>query len=190
MDQILSLIDQYGTAVYFIIFAYCAFKSGLLPVFAGFAAQQGVLDPFTCAMAAVSGGYLGDELRFKLARHYGTDWAHDRPTLLKWITRAKRLLEIHGPAYIFIYRYPKGLRTVGALPVGLTQMPWAQFTVLNLASAASWGTLMVGLGFVFGQSLESAIQNGWGLISVMLLIGFALVTWLAWKQIAKLDEAG
>lgn len=185
MEHILSLIEQYGTAVYLLLFAYCALKSGSLPLFAGFAAQQGALDPMTASLAAFAGGYLGDEARFAVARRYGMAWAADKPTVLKWMQRAKRLLEIHGPAYLFIYRYPKGLRTVGALPVGLTSMPWPQFSILNFASAASWATLMVGIGFIFGQTVENAIESGWGLVSVALLAIFGLMTWLRGDRLPR-----
>jgi len=45
METVLTLIGDYGTAVYIILFLYCALKSGALPLFGGYAAQQGVLDP-------------------------------------------------------------------------------------------------------------------------------------------------
>ena len=71
METVLQLLRDYGTAVYLILFLYCALKSGALPLFGGYAAQQGALDPFWVAGAAFAGGYLGDELRFFLARKYG-----------------------------------------------------------------------------------------------------------------------
>ena len=45
METIFQLLRDYGTAVYLILFLYCALKSGALPLFGGYAAQQGVLDP-------------------------------------------------------------------------------------------------------------------------------------------------
>ena len=144
MQTVLALIDDYGTAVYAILFLYCALKSGALPLFGGYAAQQGVLDPVAVGAAALAGGYLGDELRFALARRYGMAWTAGRPRLARWMARARRLLERYGTAYLFLYRYPKGMRTVGALPVGMTDMRWRRFTALNAASALLWATLLVG----------------------------------------------
>ena len=81
METVWTLIDHYGTAVYIILFLYCALKSGALPLFGGYAAQQGVLDPILVSVAALAGGYLGDELRFGVARYYGTGWLSGKPRL-------------------------------------------------------------------------------------------------------------
>ena len=81
METVLQLLRDYGTAVYLILFLYCALKSGALPLFGGYAAQQGALDPFWVAGAAFAGGYLGDELRFFLARKYGEILVKNRPRL-------------------------------------------------------------------------------------------------------------
>lgn len=63
MEAIISLISQYGTLVYLLLFGYCALKSGSLPLFGGYAAQAGALDVALVAVATFAGGYLGDELR-------------------------------------------------------------------------------------------------------------------------------
>ena len=80
------------------------------------------------------------------------------------------MLERYGATYIFLYRYPKGLRTIGALPVGLTDISWRRFTILNAASAITWGVLLVGVGYVFGEVIEDAVTQGWGAFSVALLL--------------------
>jgi membrane-associated protein len=63
---------------------------------------------------------------------------------------------------MFLYRYPKGMRTIGALPVGLTPITWQRFTPLNAASAITWSVLLVGAGYLFGQTIETAVVRGWG----------------------------
>lgn len=185
MDSLLTLIGEYGTAVYIILFLYCALKSGALPLFGGYAAQQGVLDPVLVSVAALAGGYLGDELRFGLARRYGTAWVSGRPRLALWMERCEKLLERYGVAYIFLYRYPKGMRTIGALPVGMTDISWQRFTLLNAASAMVWAILLVGMGYLFGETIESAVSKGWGLASVVLLILSIALIWLGFRRLAR-----
>ncbi len=185
MESLLTLIGDYGTAVYIILFLYCALKSGALPLFGGYAAQQGVLDPVLVSVAALAGGYLGDELRFSVARRYGTAWTSTRPRLALWMSRCEVLLERYGVAYIFLYRYPKGLRTIGALPVGMTDISWRRFTVLNAASAIVWATLLVGVGYVFGEVIETAVAKGWGLASVILLVVSVALIWLGFRRVAQ-----
>ena len=185
MDSVLELVDEYGTAVYIVLFLYCALKSGALPLLGGYAAQRGVLDPVIVGFAALAGGYLGDELRFQIARHYGASWLTGRPRLEKLMSQCEQLLERYGIAYMFIYRYPKGLRTIGALPVGMTNTSWKHFTVINAASAVTWATLLVGIGYMFGEAIEDAVLKGWGPVSVGLLLVFLVVTWLGFRQVSR-----
>lgn len=189
MDTILTLVKDYGTAVYLLVFAYCALKSGSLPLFAGYAAQTGALDVSVVAAATFAGGYLGDEARFALTRRYGQRFARSRPRIQRLIDTGRRLLDRYGAAYIFLYRYPKGMRTIGALPVGLTDIKWSRFTLLNGASATVWTMLLVGAGYLFGQGLEQAVASNWAAGSVALLAAFAAVTALAWWRIGALTPA-
>ncbi len=185
MEAVLTLIGDYGTAVYVILFLYCALKSGALPLFGGYAAQQGVLDPVLVGAAALAGGYLGDELRFRVARRYGTNWVSGKPRLEAMMRHSEELLKRYGTAYIFLYRYPKGLRTIGSLPVGLTDISWRRFTILNAASALTWSILLVGAGYVFGEVLEDAVTQGWGAFSIGLLVISVSLIWLAYRKISQ-----
>ena len=185
MDTVLSLIDDYGVWVYLLLFGYCALKSGALPLFGGLAAQAGALDLGLVAVATFAGGYIGDEVRFGVARRYGTDFLASKPRLTSLMKKASALLERHGSAYIFLYRYPKGMRTIGALPVGLTSITWPRFTILNAASALLWTALLIGVGYIFGEAVEHAVKDGWGMWSVGFLILFLAATAFAWWRISS-----
>lgn len=186
MEQILTLINNHGTAVYLLLFGYCALKSGSLPLFGGYAAQVGALDLSLVAAVTFAGGYLGDELRFFVAKRYGAGFLKSRPKLKSRTDKAITLLDRYGSAYIFIYRYPKGMRTIGALPVGLTEISWQKFTALNCASALLWATLMVGAGYFLGSAIERAVEQGWGAFSFVLLLIVVLIIALLWRRIFKI----
>ena len=187
METVMALVRDYGTAVYLLLFAYCALKSGSLPLFAGYAAQTGALDVATVAAATFAGGYLGDEARFALARRHGHRLSTGRPRIARMIARGTELLDRHGLIYLFLYRYPKGMRTIGALPVGLTTMPWRNFSALNAASAALWTGLLVGAGYVFGRQMEQAVAANWAAGSVALLAAFLALAGLAWWRLSRLS---
>lgn len=186
MDAFLALLNEYGTAVYLLLFAYCAFKSGALPLFAGYAAQTGALDVAIVATVTFAGGYLGDEARFAFARRYGDGIARSRPRLNLLLETARVMLDRYDAAYIFLYRYPKGMRTIGALPVGLTDMAWQRFSALNAASALLWTGLLVGAGFLFGAAIRQAAESGWGAASVILLVIFVVASVFAWRRVSRL----
>lgn len=187
MDGLLELIQEYGVWVYLLLFAYCALKSGALPLFAGYAAQAGALELGPVAAAAFAGGYLGDEVRFALARRYGDTWANKWPRVQRAIATAKTLVARYGWAYIFLYRYPKGMRTIGALPIGLGAMPWGTFTRLNAASAAVWTFALVAVGFAFGAQVENAVKTGWGAASVFLLVLMIIGITYAWWRVNRVQ---
>jgi membrane protein DedA with SNARE-associated domain len=185
LEATLALIAEYGTLVYLLLFAYCALKSGSLPLFGGYAAQAGALDVGLVATAVFAGGYLGDEVRFAVARRYGAGFLASKPRLSALMDKATAMLNAYGPAYMFLYRYPKGMRTIGALPVGLTTMKWHVFSALNAASALLWTGLLVGAGYYFGALIETAVVAGWGAVSLVLLLVFIGVTVVAWNKLAR-----
>ena len=186
MDGLSDLVREYGTWIYILLFAYCMLKSGSLPLFAGYAAQTQALDLSLVLAVTFAGGYLGDEARFFIARRYGDAWLTRWPFAEKAYAAAKILVAKYGWAYIFLYRYPKGMRTIGALPVGLGSMSWAKFTVLNAASAIVWTACLVSAGFVFGAQIEEAVETGWGFASIVLLAAMLLLSVFAWWRINRI----
>lgn len=188
METILNIVRDYGVLSYVILFFYCAIKSGSLPLFAGIAAHFGALNLVLVAAAVFAGGYLGDELRFYLGKKYGVAKLSSNPRYQRSLNTAKLLLDRYGKAYIFLYRYPKGLRTIGSLPVTLTDMRWPQFSMLNFASAITWTFALVGTGYLFGSALERTVGDNWGLFSIGLLALFSLMTYLAWRRVNSITK--
>ncbi|MCZ8272617.1 MAG: VTT domain-containing protein [Microcystis sp. LE19-4.1E] len=175
MAEFQSFFQTYGLWLYPALFAYCALKSGALPLFAGIAAANGLLDVHWVAISTLAGGILGDEFRFRMARRYGQRIMMGRPRLAAALGQAQRLMERYGVLYLFLYRYPKGMRTIGAFPVGLTEMPWHRFTLLNIASASLWALLLVGGGYGLGEMIGPLAERNFRLVSAMLLL--PLVAW-------------
>lgn len=188
LDVLLGLVSDYRFWIYVLLFAYCALKSGALPLFAGYAAQANILELVPVVVATFAGGYLGDELRFAVARRYGDAWSNKWQWLNKAMSTAKVLVVRYGWAYVFLYRYPKGIRTIGALPMGLGSLSWYKFTALNAASACLWTFILVGVGYVFGAQIEQSINDNWGFASVVLLVVMASGIFYAWHRINRINR--
>jgi membrane protein DedA with SNARE-associated domain len=169
MEKLLEFVTEHGAYAYALLFGYSALKSGSLPLFAGIAAQAGALDVVAVAAASFAGGTLGDEARYWTARRYGASLMARSGWIPALVTRAADLIARHGRWYMFLYRYPKGLRTVGAFPVGLTGMRWPEFVALNVASAALWSCVLVGAGYLLGEAIAGAVESGFGAASVAML---------------------
>ncbi|WP_417517817.1 DedA family protein [Minwuia sp.] len=178
-------IEINQSLVYILLFGYCALKSGALPLLAGVLAHSGALDVVPVLAASFLGGYIGDEMRFFVARRYGDKLFASRPRWRAYVERAAQVMERYGTAYVFLYRYPKGMRTIGALPLGLSEISWMRFTLLNAASAALWSGVLVGLGFFLGDQLAEAAESWWGTASVVLLAIFLIAGWFAFRTINR-----
>jgi membrane-associated protein len=185
LDVLLGLVRNFGLWIYILLFAYCALKSGALPLFAGYAAQANILELLPVVVASFVGEYLGDELRFAIARRYEDAWSNKWQWLEKAMSAAKVLVARYGWAYVFLYRYPKGMRAIGALPMGLGSMSWYKFTALNAASACLWTFILVGVGYLFGTQIEQSINEKWGIASVALLVLMASGIIFAWHRINR-----
>ena len=182
MKQPLDLIRDYGVLVYALVFGYCALKSGALPLFTGLAAQAGALEVLLVLAASFAGGYLGDGARFTVARRYGAPKFENWPHLRRALGVARLSTVCYGALNIFLYRYPKGMSTIGALPVGLGSMRWPVFKVLDAGSAMLWAGLLVGAGYAFGAQIEDVVASSWAAASDGLLILMVIATGFAWHR--------
>lgn len=188
LDVLLGIISDYGVWIYIILFLYCALKSGALPLFAGYAAQANILDLLPVVLATFAGGYLGDEVRFAVARRYGDSWSDKWQWLSKAVSTARVLVARYGWTYVFLYRYPKGMRTIGALPMGFGTLSWYNFTALNAASACLWTFILVGVGYSFGAQIENSINDNWGIASVLLLVLMVSGILYAWYRVSRVGS--
>lgn len=171
------LVDL-GPWIYPLLLGYCALKSGYLPVFAGYLAGNGDLDLRWTALSVFVGGFVGDEIRYWVARRAGPKLLL-RPSLVQPLSIAARLFAENGTWYCFAYRYAKGLRTIGALPIGLAGWRWRRFAPINFASAATWTSVLVGGGYVAGGSVvELAEHYGAGVsigVAMATLVGLTVI---------------
>ena len=119
MEALLTLLREYGSWVYLLLFGYCALKSGWLPLFAGYAAHTGALEVFVVAISSFAGGYLGDELRFAVARRYGVRWLSGRGRLQRLFEQA-------------VSRIPRGI-PINSILLPMEGDPMAAWAYWNLA---------------------------------------------------------
>jgi len=185
LAHILDLIRQHGPLVYAFLFAYAAAHGMLIAIFAGYAAQAGALDVVAVLAVCSGGSFMGDALRFGIARRFGTSWCSSFPRIQTGLLKAGRMADRHRWLPMF-HRYPTGIRNLCGFAFGLSAMPWTLFSMLNLLSAGIWATLTVfggyGLGHVSDRAInETASQIGAGLLAVFLA--------LLWLLNRRLDRA-
>jgi undecaprenyl-diphosphatase len=194
IDQILSLIAQYG---YLIVFFGVLLESCGVPLpgetilmAAGATAQQGHLDLGDALIFGILGAVVGDQIGYWVGREGG------RPFVLRWgryvlvtperLARAERFFARHGGKAVFLARFVAGLRIFGALVAGISRMRWRTFFFYNALGGMLWATATVMVGYLLGGSLD--LIERWAGRASLLLLGLVLLGlafYFSYRWVAK-----
>ena len=123
---------------------------------AGYFASTGEFHLWLVMLIAATGAVVGDNIGFAIGHHYG------RSVLLR------------------IGRFIFGLRVVGALLAGASNMKWRVFVVYNVAGAVLWSTVITTLGYLFGASLP-LLAKWVGRSGTILLTAAIVIGLIAWR---------
>lgn len=188
LAHILDLIRQHGPLVYAFLFVYAAAHGMLIAIFAGYAAQAGALDVMSVLAACGLGSFIGDALRFAIARHFGMSWCASFPRIQAGLHKVTRLADRHYWLPM-LHRYPHGLRNLCGFAFGLSNMPVTLFFTINFISALLWALLTVLSGYGLGHISDQAIGETASQIGVALLIGFLILVWLLNRRLERALES-
>ena len=151
-----SLIDAYG---YWAVFVGAFLEGETILALAGLAANRGYLDFYTVVVVAMIAGFAGDQFYFFLGRRRGAALLARFPLLRERAHRFDAMLSrFHAPLIVAI-RFMYGFRIVGPILLGMGRCAHWKFVVFNFIGAAMWAPLIAGLGFIFGEVLESVLHD-------------------------------
>ena len=191
MNQILSLIGQYG---YLVVFFGVMLESSGVPlpgetilIASGVLVEQGYLDLDNVIVFGILAAVIGDQLGYWVGRKGG------RPFVVRWgryalitpkrLSRAEWFFKRHGGKAVFLARFVAGLRVFGALVAGISGMHWRTFLFYNTLGGACWATTAVLAGYFLGGSLD--LLERWagrasGLLFILLALALALYVAYHW----------
>lgn len=139
----------------------------------------------TAAVAATTGDMLGYWIGRrggrKLLMREGRFAAHRHHA----VRRADAYFERFGIVTVFFARFIPGVRVVGALAAGATEMRWRSFAIANMLGCLSWATVVGTFAYLAGPD---------GTIVLVVLgctvatIGFIAVTLAARREQAQASE--
>lgn len=184
-----SLLQHYG---YFAVAAGAFLEGEAILLLAGAAACSGYLMLPTVIIVGAIASFLGNQLYFALGRRYGPALLLRRPKLQQRTRRVNALLERYHLPLILALQFLYGLRIAGALAVGMSEVRWHRFLVLNLIGAFGWALLVTASGYGFGRGLSYVQQhiNGdiaWRVLALLSMAGFA---WLGLRRRSGKVDAG
>jgi membrane protein DedA with SNARE-associated domain len=183
-----DLIDSYG---YYAVFVGAFFEGETVLALAGLAAYRGYLEFYNVVVVALIAGFLGDQMYFFLGRFKGRAILERFPHAGE---RAKRFDEMlarwHAPLIVAI-RFMYGFRIVGPILLGMGRVPAWKFVVYNFIGAAIWAPLIAGIGYLFGEIVETVLHDVkrielW-LFAAVIVAGIVLA--IAHRRRSKREEA-
>lgn len=145
--SIQQIITDYG---YWALFVGTFLEGETFFLLGGIAARQGMLNPWYVGLAALSGGFIGDQVFFYLGRWRGVELLASSRRLARKAVKARSLVRRHVLALVLLSRFLYGFRMVIPLACGTSGVHWLTFMALNFASAVAWTLVFGGLGYLFG----------------------------------------
>ncbi len=195
MHEIHELIRHNGDLFYLITFVWTALEGETFVIFAGFAAQKGLINIWLLFLMAWLGSMAGDQICFFVGRRFGTRILHHLPRIEPAVERALGWLENYAIVFILSYRFMYGLRNVSGVAVGLSHIPWKKFAIWNAIAAFVWAAAFSGFGYLFGdviahmhhkqevveESVRQVMLSVLGLFALLIVAKLAMIRWHRWK---------
>jgi len=203
-DFINLTLPELGDWVYWIVFAMTfletsAFVGLMVPgevtlLIAGLLASQGMLHLWGLIIIASIGAILGDSAGYwigrsggvKVLRRYGRYFLFKE----KYLDTTEKYFQAHGGKTVLFGRFVGVVRSFGPVVAGISRMPYGTFLLYDIIGAILSVTLVLVLGFFFGESwrLVSDVL-GWGgavVFGLIVALAVGIALWRRWRR----SEAG
>lgn len=165
------------------------FEGETAAIAGGVMAHRGIFPAWAAFLATAFGAFFADELFFQVGRRF-----RDRP----FVTHARQkpafakavgFIERYPTAYILIFRFLYGLRTVSPIAIGLTSIPLRRFAALNALACVIWSAVFTTIGFMFGPAVDHMLA-ALAPYKTELMIAFPIpgtcfLLWLLWRRQQK-----
>ncbi|WP_439815384.1 DedA family protein [Zavarzinia sp. CC-PAN008] len=175
--DVIELIREYGTVFYVIVFVWTFLEGETFVIIAGLAAKQELIRLDLLIAIAAMGSFCGDQLYFFIGRRYGHRLLNRFPRIKPGVNQALSLLHRYSTWFILGYRYMYGVRNFASIAMGMSEVTWRKFVILNFISAWVWATTFAGGGYLIGAALERLLGDVNN--AVLIGMGFGLILFLS-----------
>ena len=162
------------------------FEGETAAIAGGVMAHRDLFPIWAAFLATAFGAFLADELFFQIGRRF-----RERPFVIHArqkpaFAKAVGFIERYPTAYILIFRFLYGLRTVSPIAIGLTSIPLRRFAALNALACLLWSAVFTTVGYLFGPAVDRML-NALTPYKTELMIAFPIpgtcfVAWLLWRR--------
>ncbi len=171
--DILDFISEHGAWFYAFTFIWTFLEGETFVIFAGLAASLGVIDLDVLIVVAWLGSFSGDQFYFAIGRRYGARLLNRFPRLRPGVNLALDWLRRYQTGFILSFRFVYLVRNFASFALGMSEVSWPKFLVLNFIAAGAWASTFAGVGYLFGAALESALDDATHAFMIAMLLLFA-----------------
>lgn len=166
-DKLFSIIQDYGTTTYVILFLIIFVETGLviwpflpgdsLLFAAGAFAGAGLLNIALIIILLFIAAFLGDTVNYLIGKKLGLRILQKKlksgKQLVKqeYINKTHEFYDKHGPKTIILARFVPIVRTFAPFVAGIGEMNYSKFISYNIIGGAIWVTGLSLLGYFFGN---------------------------------------
>jgi membrane-associated protein len=196
-EYMASIISQYGTWTYGILFVVIFVETGLVVMpflpgdsllfAAGTFAALGSLNVWFLIGLLMVAAVLGDAVNYTIGHYLG-----DRAYNIKWIKRehlekTHAFFEKHGGKAIFLARFVPIVRTFAPFVAGIGKMTYGYFATYNIVGGATWVMTFTLLGYFFGN-LEFVKKN-FELVIIAIILISVVPMFVEWRKARQATKA-
>ncbi len=195
IDQILQYVTQYGPIALFVLLVLgivgLPVPDETLMVFTGALIAKGKLDPLTTWLAGVGGSMSGITISYIIGRTAGHaflakfgPWLHLTPERQE---KMHAWFKGYGHWSLTFGYFVPGVRHFSAVFAGMSDLEWPVFARYAYSGSVLWVTTFLGIGYLLGDTWESATENLHRTIGILVVGGIVIgaVVFLVRRRYAK-----
>jgi membrane-associated protein len=151
-------------------------------VLGGVAASRGHVPLLAVIPVVILAAILGDSVGYEVGRQVGTRILGLRlmDKRRKRLEDAQGFLARRGGAAVFLGRWVAFFRAVMPALAGTARMPYPMFLAFNAAGGIVWGTVVVLVGYLAGESYAK-VEATLGRDAALVVLAIALIALLIWQ---------
>ena len=162
------------------------FEGETAAVAGGVMAHRDIFPIWAAWLCCAFGAFIADEMFFQIGRRF-----RDRPFVIRvrqkpGFAKAAAFIERYPNAFIFLFRFLYGLRTVSPVALGLTGVSLKRFAALNAIACLIWSAIYTAIGYWFGSTVDRIIialtPYKTELMIAFPVPGTCFLLWLWWRR--------